>query len=820
MVTKGVPAAVMVASLLMSAPVAADMGEEKPAAVSATDATIYRDRFGVPHIFADTAPTLFFGATYAIAQDRLAQAELEGRRQLGRMAELFGPDLVESDKAARLDAYTDAELKAQLDRFSPADQAIFRAMHQGWIAYVREVRANPALLPYEFKEWGIQPSEWTLWEYLAIMGGIGRDYGSGGGGFELTNLAFYRDMVKKHGEAKAKAIFDDVLPLQDPDATPFLPDGAVRPSGVAAQAPSAATFAEQTALPLSRMPAPRATPVRGASRAMLISAAKSSTGNPMILQATADGPDMHISGAGFDAAGYVFASSSPVIQGRTPTFGWSITTGEADNVDIFAEKLNPANRRQYMHKGAWRDMAVRRETIAVKGAAPVTFEVERTVHGPVVEREDAANIAYARQNSVAGHELDNLLGVLNLNRAKTLEDYKRAASQSSGSSNVNYAGVDGHVAVLRTGLQPIRQVGADPRLPRPGTGEHDWKGMVDPSDYLFSMDPAQGYFHVWNNKPTRESSYGDTARYGKGFRTWLGRSLVEGKDKVSPADLAEFHRQMGRSFGGTDLSVTNPRFFTPYLKAAVAGDARLEAVVAAMDSWNALYEDNDGDAFYDNPGLTIYREWIGTAQQQIIGDDAGDWWRKIDQERYIKYRQDVLLRAVEGKDAGAPMSYDWFNGQDRNAVLRRTVATTADALQKRYGSADPKTWRLPIFHRYYNVKAIAGNPKHPPYFPGANAHPERTLAAGRLGLQPASIPLNGSENWNMLLEVKREDTTLYDSTPIGGQNLTITADGKGNANIADQVKLHQTFTFKPVALDRARVMREAVSTKTVRMPAN
>ena len=48
---------------------------------STGEVTIYRDKMGVPHVFADTAPALFYGASYAIAHDRLAEAEIDAVHQ-------------------------------------------------------------------------------------------------------------------------------------------------------------------------------------------------------------------------------------------------------------------------------------------------------------------------------------------------------------------------------------------------------------------------------------------------------------------------------------------------------------------------------------------------------------------------------------------------------------------------------------------------------------------------------------------------------------------------------------------------------------------
>ena len=793
------------------------------AAQTAPQATIYRDKMGVPHVYGDSAAAIFYGAAYAMAQDRMAEGEIYMRGALGRMAEIMGKDLVDSDIEARRRLTPDAQLKAQFEALSPEYQGILKAMHEGWNAYVGEVRADPAKLPYEFKQWGIQPTEWTLWEYLDVMGGLQRGYGSGGGGHELVNLAFYRDLEKKFGAAEAKEIFDDVLPLNDPDAVPIIPDGERR---TAMAQPRPETFARQSALPLDSIAAATAIDAskaraltrdvagmaRGASRVFMVGASKSADGKPMMLHATADGPDVHMSGAGFNVAGFILPPMCPIIMGRTDTTAFTFTTGESDLVDIYAEKLNPANKRQYWHDGAWRDMTVRQEIIKVKDGAPVTAEVERTIHGPVISREDDAHVAYSEKNAIAGHELAGLGAMIELNRAHDLATYKKAAEAMPFNFNVNYAGTDGHIALFHSGRLPIRPEGVDPRLPTPGTGEYEWKGVLAPEQHVMVVDPRQGFIHAWNNKLTSDSHYGDTSRYGKSGRTWVGVQLGKSKDKITMDDMREFHRQMGNSAGAADLTVTNPKFFTPYLRSAVADDPQLAAVAAAMDSWNGLYEDLDKDGYYDNVGLTIYRQWIDTAQKSIIGDDIGEWWHKIDDENYIKYRTDVVLRAIEGSDAGAPMKHDWFNGQDRKRVLKKTLADVAAALTQQFGSSDPRQWRQRIFYHYYDAAAAAQNPDKPSFGPA------RGSTAGKLGLQPAYVPANLSESWNMLVKMTPEDTSLYDSTPTGGQNMFISQDGKGNPNIADQVMLHVNFEFKKVPLDKAEVTSSAVSKTVVTLP--
>jgi penicillin amidase len=59
------------------------------------------DRWGIPHISAGSVNDAFFGQGYAAEMMRLWQLDITHRRQLGRLAEVFGPNFVPYDRAAR-----------------------------------------------------------------------------------------------------------------------------------------------------------------------------------------------------------------------------------------------------------------------------------------------------------------------------------------------------------------------------------------------------------------------------------------------------------------------------------------------------------------------------------------------------------------------------------------------------------------------------------------------------------------------------------------------------------------------------------------------
>src|SRR6059058_2500592 len=62
---------------------------------------ILRDRWGVPHIYAQTVEDLFFAQGYITAKDRLFQIDLWRRVGTGKLSEAIGPSAVDRDRLAR-----------------------------------------------------------------------------------------------------------------------------------------------------------------------------------------------------------------------------------------------------------------------------------------------------------------------------------------------------------------------------------------------------------------------------------------------------------------------------------------------------------------------------------------------------------------------------------------------------------------------------------------------------------------------------------------------------------------------------------------------
>jgi penicillin amidase len=130
-------------------------------------AEIIVDRWGIPHIYAGTHYDAFFVQGFNAARDRLWQIDLWRRRGLGLLAEAFGEQFIEQDRANRLFLYRGDMYREWLAYGSDAKR-IAEAFTAGINAYVDLIDDNPELLPPEFGLLDYKPSHWEAADVVRI----------------------------------------------------------------------------------------------------------------------------------------------------------------------------------------------------------------------------------------------------------------------------------------------------------------------------------------------------------------------------------------------------------------------------------------------------------------------------------------------------------------------------------------------------------------------------------------------------------------------------------------------------------------------------
>ena len=185
--------------------------------------TIIRDDYGVPHIFANTKEGLAFGCGYAMAQDRLWQADLYRKQAFGSLAE-FGLASIDSDYYTRSLGYSREELREMFDEWEPKDpkaklKEMMLAYVDGINFHIEEIieaynNGDPSLLPLEYYPGVITPSglpiePFTIEDCVAIVVMMAWRFG-GTGGNELNYAYSLMDLVEKYGTDVGLDIFNDL----------------------------------------------------------------------------------------------------------------------------------------------------------------------------------------------------------------------------------------------------------------------------------------------------------------------------------------------------------------------------------------------------------------------------------------------------------------------------------------------------------------------------------------------------------------------------------------------------------------------------------
>ncbi|NJO24132.1 MAG: penicillin acylase family protein, partial [Sphingomonadales bacterium] len=134
----------------------------------------------------------------------------------------------------------------------------------------------------------------------------------------------------------------------------------------------------------------------GASNNWVVSGARTKSGKPLL----ANDPHLRIGTpaiwylahvalerpgkATANAVGASLPGMPLIVLGRSDSLAWGFTNTGPDVQDIFVEKLNPDNPREYKTPEGWRLFAVEEMKIAVKGVGERKVERRRTRHGPVL----------------------------------------------------------------------------------------------------------------------------------------------------------------------------------------------------------------------------------------------------------------------------------------------------------------------------------------------------------------------------------------------------------------------------------------------------
>lgn len=505
--------------------------------INAQNITIYRDNYGVPHIYGHSNYQVFFGYGYAVAQDRLFQMEMLKRTATGQVAEVLGADYIEYDSFIRT-SYDNRNITPQIEELPKNKSEIIQAYADGINHYLTRINNQPKqLMPKEFIDYGFTPTQWTAKDVaMLFIGSIANRYSDFNS--EIDNLKFLRQQQLRHGKDKGWQVFSATKWLLDnssPTTVPvkksetiqinntkpaYLKTLAKIPNGSAHLAFNYMDNKAPLILPSTNHPkvtskfkhsGVNGTPgFESASNIWMANANKISNAKAAMVNGPQFGwsTPSYVYGVGlhggdYDVVGNTLFALPVLLFAHNNHIGWGSTAGNGDQVDIFEEQLVPGNNDYYFHHGKKRAFETWQEVIKVKNQKDTVITARRSVHGMVQSLHANENIAYTKQRAWEGKELQSLLAWTELATKQSIKDSKPLLNAIATNINFYVMQKNGDIFFRLGGHYPIRNNAIDTRLPIPGTGEYDWLGVQNNSYNPNTINPKSKYIVNWNNRPAR-----------------------------------------------------------------------------------------------------------------------------------------------------------------------------------------------------------------------------------------------------------------------------------------------------------------------------
>ena len=614
---------------------------------------VFRDRYGIPHMKAESELDAFFAQGFVTAQDRLWHMEYDRRRGSGRWAEAVGESGVAQDKMMRR-FRLEASAKADYQVMDPHTKDVFDAYAAGVNAFITSGDA----LPVEYRITRLEPEPWQPWDGLTAY----KVRHISMGVFE--SKVWRARMVREMGPEAAGKLF----PGFEPGYLMILPPGSTSPGpldeGLKELAEGAAGLNHLNEMDTG-------------SNSWVLCGSETATGKPILAgdsHRALDTPSAYyqnqVACPEFDVVGLSF----PGVPGF-PHFGhngrvsWSVTHTAADYQDLYVERFQDG---KYLYKDRWLEAETHDETIKVRDGTDVHTKVTVTQHGPVIAGypDQGSGLAFKYTATERASTWPEILW-----RMLRVENSKELVDSMSGwvdpCNNLLFADIHGNMGYLCRGRIPIRSR-VNGWLPVPGwMGEHEWEGDIPFDELPVSINPPEGYIATANNRPVGDDyPHYIAIDFTPEFRVRLVTEGLKSLHRPTAEDMEQVHAQR----------VSIPALaYLGVVKQIDPKDAAIKAAKHLLLDWNGEMNANQVQpTIYSAMRDAMLKEVLETNLTEKLAYDA---WHPADRglgsfSNRLKAR---LVAMIEQDDRSLlPEGDTWPTAVAR--ALSKAVATLSERL--------------------------------------------------------------------------------------------------------------------------------------------
>ena len=608
--------------------------------------TVHFDENGVPHINAETQKDAYTALGYVHAQDRLWQMELIRRIAPGRLSEIFGDKLVETDVFfAGLGLVEDAnESIAKIDINSEA--------YKLTIAYLDGVNqfVEEGATPIEYDLIGLEKTKFTVNDVYNVFG-----YMSFSFAIAQKTDPLLQEIKEKLGD---NYLAELEIPIYSNTA---LLKSEKNPIVKASFAKAMTAMYEQ--LPIS--------PFIG-SNSWVIAADKTKNGKVIFANDPHIGfsqPSVwyqsHIKTPDYEMYGYSLALTPFPLLGHNRDYAYGLTMFENDDVDFYIEKNNPENLNEYETPTGFSTYKTVQKTIKIKGAPDTTFTVKISRHGPIMnnllkqiddQRPIAMQWIYKKTDN-------QILDVgYQISHAKSLHDFKEGAKLLHAPGlNMMYGDAKDNIAWIASGKLYKYRDSINTKLYLDGaSGKDEILSYIDFEDNPQSINPASNYVYSSNNQPDTIAGVLYPGYYLPEDRGQRIEQLLEVKNDWTQEDVQQMI-----------FDVTSP--VVPQVIANLVASIKTEnftkneqEALQNLKDWNGEYKKED-------TAPTIYNRFLYEFLEGTFKDELG--------ESFPMFMQTPLMKKMIAVQAKKAVSV-WFDD-----VTTEPKETKSDIVQRSFINA-------------------------------------------------------------------------------------------------------------------------------------
>ena len=608
--------------------------------------TVHFDENGVPHINAETQKDAYTALGYVHAQDRLWQMELIRRIAPGRLSEIFGDKLVETDVFfAGLGLVEDAnESIAKIDINSEAYK-LTMAYLDGVNQFVEE-----GATPIEYNLIGLEKTKFTVNDVYNVFG-----YMSFSFAIAQKTDPLLQEIKEKLGD---NYLAELEIPVYSNTA---LLKSEKNPIVKASFAKAMTAMYEQ--LPIS--------PFIG-SNSWVIAADKTKNGKVIFANDPHIGfsqPSVwyqsHIKTPDYEMYGYSLALTPFPLLGHNRDYAYGLTMFENDDVDFYIEKNNPENLNEYETPTGFSTYKTVQKTIKIKDAPDTTFTVKISRHGPIMNNllkqiDDQRPIAMQWIYKKTDNQIIDV--GYQISHAKSLHDFKEGAKLLHAPGlNMMYGDAKDNIAWIASGKLYKYRDSINTKLYLDGaSGKDEILSYIDFEDNPQSINPASNYVYSSNNQPDTIAGVLYPGYYLPEDRGQRIEQLLEVKNDWTQEDVQQMI-----------FDVTSP--VVPQVIANLVASLKTEnftkneqEALQNLKDWNGEYKKED-------TAPTIYNRFLYEFLEGTFKDELG--------ESFPMFMQTPLMKKMIAVQAKKAVSV-WFDD-----VTTEPKETKSDIVQRSFINA-------------------------------------------------------------------------------------------------------------------------------------